>query len=428
METQRLAANRNSRKPSFPKSFILAQPSWENVRTGQSSKYPLRNALTVRYLLIKVKYLMKCRSRVVTALISSVPAIARNGTACAIAVAIVPAWSQVQLAPPSSGLINPRAIVFSPATGKIYAVDSAHDAVQIYTDASRQVHRVKVGSAPVSIAVNAVNGRAYVANAGDGTLTVLDGTSDAIAATIPIGSHPYSVAVDPATGKIYVTHTFGDQLSILDGATNRATALKTGSSDLIAIDSRTGTIYLLGYGWAVKVLDGASRKVNEQIVGKHAWGLTLNDVTGAVYVTRIENADLAVIERDSANITTLPAGAIPCAIAVNTQTNQLYVANYGDNSVSIVDAATGRMTATVSVGHHPKAIAFDATRNLVFVANTSDGTVTAIDAVNTKVVATLPAGKSPYALAVVPGSNRVYVANEDDNDSSTVVDFARIPN
>jgi YVTN family beta-propeller protein len=86
------------------------------------------------------------------------------------------------------------------------------------------------------------------------------------------------------------------------------------------------------------------------------------------------------------------------------------------------------MTATVSVGHHPKAIAFDATRNLVFVANTSDGTVTAIDAVNTKVVATLPAGKSPYALAVVPGSNRVYVANEDDNDSSTVVDFARIPN
>jgi hypothetical protein len=49
----------------------------------------------------------------------------------------------------------------------------------------------------------------------------------------------------------------------------------------------------------VKVLDGASQKLTERPVGKHAWGLTLNDVTGAVYVARIENADLAAIKPDS---------------------------------------------------------------------------------------------------------------------------------
>jgi YVTN family beta-propeller protein len=243
---------------------------------------------------------------------------------------------------------------------------------------------------------------------------------------VPIGSHPYSIAVNSVTGKVYVTHTFGDQLSILDGATNTVTDLRTGSSDLIAIDSRTGTIYLLGYGGAVKVLDDASKKLTERQVGKHAWGLTMNEVTGAVYVTRIENADLAAISPDSSNPIALSAGAIPCAIAVDSKTNTLYVANYGDDTVSVINAATGRKTGTVPVGHHPKAIAFDANLNLVYVANTGDGTVTVIDAARLGVVATLVAGKNPYALAVVPGSDRLYVANEADDHASTVVDLAGI--
>jgi YVTN family beta-propeller protein len=369
---------------------------------------------------------MNFRSSAASPRISSILALTWGVTSSIIVIAVLPVSMQAQLDPPSSGLTNPRAIVFNPGTGKVYAVDTDHGAVHIYSDASKQMHRVPVGAEPVSIAVNSANGRAYVANAGDGTLTILDGNSDAVVATVLIGSHPYSVAVNSSTGKVYVTHTFGDQLTILDGATNTASDLKTGSSDLIAINSRTGTIYLLGYGGAVKVLDGASQKLTERPVGKHAWGLALNDVTGAVYVARIEDADLAVFKPDSANLSTLPAGAIPCAIAVNSRANQLYVANYGDNSISIIDATTGRKTATIPVGRHPKAIAFDANLNLVFVANTSDGTVTVIDAASKVVIATLPAGKNPYAFAVVPGSSRLYVANEADDNPSTVVDLAGI--
>jgi YVTN family beta-propeller protein len=353
-------------------------------------------------------------------------ALERGLLASVIAITALPVLTHAQPDPPRSGLINPRAIVFSPATGKVYAVDTGQGAVEIYSDATKQMHRVQVGAEPVSIAVNPANGRVYVANSGDGTLTVLDGNSDAIVATVPIGSHPYSVALDAATGKVYVTHTFGDRLSVLDGATNTASDLKTGSTDLIAINSRTGTIYLLGYGGAVKVLDGTSQKLTERQVGKHAWGLTLDDVTGTVYVARIENADLAAINPDSSNPAFLPVGVIPCAIAVNSEANQLYVANYGDNSVSVIDATRQRKTVTVPVGHHPKAIAFDANRNLVFVANTSDGTVTIIDGANYGVVATLPAGRHPYALAVVPGSSRLYVANESDDNPSAVVDLSGI--
>ena len=357
--------------------------------------------------------------------------LSRSLLAVSIAVMVPSAPAQAPLDPPNSGLTNPRAIVFSPATGKVYAVDTARGAVQVYSGASpgasRDPRRVPVGSAPVSVAVNADNGIAYVANAGDGTVSVIDGSSDSVVARVPVGSHPYSIAVDSATGKVYVTHTYSDQLSILDGATNTATDLKTGGSDLIAIDSQRGTIYLLGYGGAVKVLDIVSGQLTERPVGRHGWGLTLDDATGRVYVARIEDAALAALDGASASApAVLAAGAIPCAIAVNSKANTLYTANYGENTVSAIDAKTGRVTATVAVGDGPKAVAFDASRNRVYVANTHGDSVTVIDAGNNSVLATVPAGRSPYALAVAPGSDRLYVANEAEGSASTAIDIGAI--
>jgi len=349
--------------------------------------------------------------------------IALSGT---MLVATSPMVMRAESAPPGSGLINPRAIAYNPATGKVYAVDTSRAAVLIYSGAGGQVRHVTVGEDPISIAVNPKNGRAYVANGGDGTVTVLDGSSDAVVATISVGSHPYSVAASSSSGKVYVTHTFGDQLSVIDGLTNAVAEVKTGSSDLIAINPRKGTVYLLGYGGAVKVLDESSSKFVEIPVGRHGWGLTFNDATGSVYVTRIEDADLAAIEPGSPSAITISAGEIPCAIAVNAAGDRLYVANYGDDTVTVIDASADRKMAVVPVGRHPKAIAFDPIRSLVYVANTGDGTVSVIDAATSGIVATLPAGKNPFALAVVPGSNRLYVANESDGDPSTVVDLTAV--
>ena len=216
---------------------------------------------------------MKSRCRSVSSqqlLLSAITVVIFAAAACCLAQT-----SAQPLAAPSSGLINPRAIVFNPSTGKVYAVDTAHNTVEIYSRTGKTERSVSVGSEPVSVTVNTATGMAYVANGGDGSVSVIDGSSDAVKATISVGSHPYSVAADPATGKAFVTHTFGEQLSILDGATNTARDLKTGSSDLIAIDSRTGTVYLLGYGGAVKVLNEETQTIRELPVGKHAWGLTL---------------------------------------------------------------------------------------------------------------------------------------------------------
>jgi YVTN family beta-propeller protein len=174
------------------------------------------------------------------------------------------------------------------------------------------------------------------------------------------------------------------------------------------------------------VLDEARLQLEERPVLRHAWGLTLDENTGTVYVTGIESAALNALSSASAEMTTLPTGEIPCSIAVNENNKRLYVANYGENSVTVLDSKTQHVVATIPVGNHPKSIAIDPTRNLVFVANTHDGTVTVIDSIHNTVLATLPAGKNPYALAVVSGSNRLYVANEAESIASSVIDLSRI--
>ena len=318
------------------------------------------------------------------------------------------------LADPGSGLINPKGIIFNPTTKKVYVVDTRHDAVDVIRTDDQSVTRVPVGGAPVSIAVD--SHRAYVANSADGTVSIIDGNSDKVVATVPVGARPYSIAANPVTGVVYVSHTFSDKTTALDGATHAVTQLTTGSIDLIAVDSAANIAYLLGYeGGSVGILDGSSNSLRRAEAGKHAWGMTLNEATHTLYVARMGMASVIAIHGAASSI--LPAGHTPCAIAVNPTTDAIYVANYADGTVSILDGNN----ATIAVGVRPQAVAVDPVRNLAYVANRMSNTVTVIDGERRKAVATLPAGRAPYALAVDPGSSRIYVANEAGETNFTIV-------
>jgi len=368
-------------------------------------------------------------------LIQSAPAIVQFREKCwpiyllatlALCIATVQVASGQSTAVARSGLINPQAVVFNPATGKVYSVDTEDNAVDIADDTAHSTVRAKVGAGPVSIAIDASNGNAYVANAGDGTVSVVDGKTDAVIATILVGSHPYSIAADSRAGRIYVSRTYSDQLAIIDATTNAVSSVKTGSADLIAIDQRTSTVYLLGYeGGDLTVLADASATFQKMSVGMHAWGMALNETSGAFYVARPGDAQVAVLQAGSKTPRMIPVGRIPCSVAVNPHTNRIYAVNYADNSLTVIDGF--RVMATVPVGRRPQAVAVDAVRDLIFVANTQDNSVTVIDGGRNKVLDTLNAGNAPYALAINPISGKLHVANEDKTPF-TVLDVNRFRN
>ena len=93
-----------------------------------------------------------------------------------------------------------------------------------------------MGDDPLAIAVNSVTNRVYVLNTTSGTVSVLDGKTDAVVATVNVGKWPYVLAANPAENKVYVSNIFSNVITIIDGVTNTTKTVSAGSADAIAID------------------------------------------------------------------------------------------------------------------------------------------------------------------------------------------------
>jgi len=313
----------------------------------------------------------------------------------------------------TTGLVSSKAVVLNSRTGKVYAVDSAQNAVVVFDSAKRVSLRVAVGVAPVAMAVNEATNRVYVANAGGETVSVIHGESNAVTASVKVGPRPYALAANPATNKIYVSMAFGDTITVIDGSTNSTIAAKVENADAIAVDAKLNKVYLLGYeDTNLTIVDSTAKVVDKVAAGIHLWGMAVNEGTHTLYATRLGNAELVAFDELSGGIKTVPVGAIPCAVAVNPATNMVYVANHGDDLVTVVDGAKNTAVATLHVGKQPQGIAVDPVKNLVYVANKHGDSVSVIDGGQNRVVKTLQTGKNPYALAVDPTSGLVYVALE----------------
>ena len=130
---------------------------------------------------------------------------------------------------------------------------------------------------------------------------------------------------------------------------------------------------------------------------------------------------VSVIDAATRAVTaTIPVGIYPAGVAVDPAARTVYVANAGAGTVSVIDEATSTVTATIPVGSQPDGVAVDPTTHTVYVANYSDGTVSVIDAATRAVTATIPVGSQPYGVAVDPAAGTVYVTNDGDGTVSVI--------
>jgi YVTN family beta-propeller protein len=322
---------------------------------------------------------------------------------------------------PSGRLISTLAIAFNPVNGKIYAVDQSGNSVCVIDGRTGSNTRVKVGSGPDAVAVNSVTGNVYVANASAGTVSELDGVTNLVTRTFKAGTHPYMLAVNDAAAKVYVSNTFSDSVAEIDLPTNSTRFLKIGSADNIAVDSKRNHVFLIGYEDPnIRILKGAANLVNEVAAHEHLWGMAIDENTGRLYATGVGSSDVFAIDPVSGSAVRIPVGSIPCAVAVNAQTNLVYVANYGDDTVTVIDGKTEKAIAQIPVGSRPQAVAVDARVNRVYVANTHGDSVTVIDGQRNEALGTVAAGRNPYAISAGADPKTVYVANFGEPSFSSV--------
>ena len=76
----------------------------------------------------------------------------------------------------------------------------------------------------------------------------------------------------------------------------------------------------------------------------------------------------------------ITVGRAPQAVAVAEQTHRVFVANAGDNSLSVLDTRTGAVLRRIAVGAAPAAVAVDEPTRRVFVAEAGANSVRVFDA------------------------------------------------
>jgi YVTN family beta-propeller protein len=252
--------------------------------------------------------------------------------------------------------------------------------------------------------------------------------------SLPSGSHPHGIALSAAGDAAYVAF-HGD-----------------------AHDGHT-----------VGVLNTAALSLTSQIelapggIGPN--GVALAGSPAKVVVANRQTANAAAVDPGAGTVYRwLAAGAMPDGVAVGG--NYGYVANFGNDTVTVFDAASLTVTGELHVGHEPALFATDSTTGDVYlslhganaVARLHDGMVAgqindipapygvAFDAVNRRlyvanrggaqtvtvinvddgVLGTIGVGKEPFVLAVNPDSGHLFVACGDEVKVYRTLDWALV--
>jgi YVTN family beta-propeller protein len=156
-------------------------------------------------------------------------------------------------------------------------------------------------------------------------------------------------------------------------------------------------------------------------VGTNPFTSAVNPVTNKIYVANQGDNTISIVDGATNSTTTVPVGSSPYAVAVNPVTNKIYVANHSDANVTVIDGATNS-TTTIATGSFPDSIALNPATNKIYVPSAGDNTVTVIDGA-TNATTTVAVGLYPTSIAVNLVTNKIYVTNQNSN-SVTVLDGA----
>jgi len=141
-----------------------------------------------------------------------------------------------------------------------------------------------------------------------------------------------------------------------------------------------------------------------------------------LYVPNFGDGTVSVIDTFSNTLSApaLTVGTAPATVAVSGDESVAYVANNSSNTVSVINTATNAVLTTVAVGNNPAGVAVSPNGANVYVTNFNSGTVSVINAATNTVISTVNIGGNPYGVALSPNGAFAYVANNQNNSVSVI--------
>jgi YVTN family beta-propeller protein len=169
----------------------------------------------------------------------------------------------------------------------------------------------------------------------------------------------------------------------------------------------------------VSVIDSSTNTVVANFgVGTSPSGVAVSPDNRTAYVANFLDDTVSVVELATV-VATLPVGPHPQGIAVSPDGSTVYVANTFGDSLSIIDARIPDVVDTIRVGFGPRGVLVSPDGRRIYVT-TFGRQVVVIDGATNAIVSTIPVGRNPWGMALHPTGSPLYVVNNDDHNVSVV--------
>jgi YVTN family beta-propeller protein len=206
-----------------------------------------------------------------------------------------------------------------------------------------------VGSQPGLARVSPDGAAVVVSNRGDNTVSVIDGRSLRVRATLPVCQQPEDIAILPSSSKAFVACSGSSQVASI--------ALKAAAGEAEANDH------------VLALLD----------VGRTPVNLALKPDGGELMVCDFDSDSISIVETANDEVgSSVLIGQHPAHGIVSLDNSRLYVSNFGSDSVAVYDIDLGKRIATMPVGSHPDGLALSPDQRYLLVLDTQAGDVTVI--------------------------------------------------
>lgn len=299
------------------------------------------------------------------------------------------------------GVINVGANPYGVAMGEeyLYVSNASDGTVSVIDLSDNNVSDIlSAGNSPRGIAAFPDGSYIYVANYSDSTLSIID-TSDNSRTTLPVGAGPLGVTLSPDEEYLYVTNNSDDSLSIISADTNELFGTIANHHYIRYMNTTDDVVFNKPYGVAVDPNNYYIYVVNN---GNN----TLSRISTVEIYDQGDDFDWNDYDPDDDSVgpyrlyKPLTVGNDPRCVVVTPDDSYIYVTNYGDDTVSVINLSGFEVTDTITVGDGPYGISISPSGAFVYVVNQLDGTVSIIDTdynsddFNT-VIATIDVGNSP---------------------------------
>ncbi len=297
---------------------------------------------------------------------------------------------------------------FADPTGRIFVTNEKGNSISVINGSSLDVEAtIDVGDRPRGIGLSPDGNELYIAVSEENKIKVVDPKSLKILREFEAGSDPETFAVHP-NGNIYISNEDDAKATVFDPKTGKQIAeIRVGlEPEGVAISPDGKRVIITSESTnMLHVIKAPENTIeNNILVGSRPRAATFNQSGDIAYATAEISGEVVKVDMNNGKIlktgSTGDSKSKPKDVLLSKDEQVIYVAGGRANKVVVMDANTLEIIKLIPVGKRVWGLAISNDGKRVFSTNGVSSTVSVIDTNKNKVIKTIEVGEFPWGVVI----------------------------